>query len=298
MSLPIPDLDDRSFDDLIKEAISLIPIYNKEWTNHNPSDPGITLLELFAWLTEMVIYRANQIPEENYKRFLKMIGIELGEGESIDSGIRRGLAFLSQRYRAITSYDYQSLAMESMNILKDGLGGRAICVNNKDLEYSMSDKPGHVSVIIIPECEGDSEYCTADGMPTANLLKEVKEFLDIRRLITTRVHVVAPNYHKVKIKVWAAIKENRDKKKVLAEAKKRIEEYFHPITGGTDRSGWPLGRDIYRSELYHLLEGTTSIDHVVRLSINDDPIITSIEIEEDHLITLDPEPTIEEAFNE
>lgn len=63
MALPIPNLDDRSFADLINEAKSLIPIYNKEWTNHNPSDPGITLLELFAWLCEMVIYRINQIPD-------------------------------------------------------------------------------------------------------------------------------------------------------------------------------------------------------------------------------------------
>lgn len=76
MPLPIPDLDDRNFDDLMKEAKSLIPIYNKEWTNHNLSDPGITLLELFAWLCDMLIYRINQIPEENYRRFLELTGIE------------------------------------------------------------------------------------------------------------------------------------------------------------------------------------------------------------------------------
>ena len=73
MSIPIPDLDDRSFDDLMKEALSLIPIYNKEWTNHNPTDPGITLLELFAWLCEMVIYRVNRVPDESYINFLKLL---------------------------------------------------------------------------------------------------------------------------------------------------------------------------------------------------------------------------------
>ena len=76
MSLPIPNLDDRSFDDLMKEARSLIPVYDREWTNYNPSDPGITLLELFSWLSEMSIYRINKVPEENYRRFLRLLGIE------------------------------------------------------------------------------------------------------------------------------------------------------------------------------------------------------------------------------
>ncbi len=100
MALPIPNLDDRSFADLINEAKSLIPIYNKEWTNHNPSDPGITLLELFAWLCEMVIYRINQIPDENYRRFLKLLGIDYLFCWDLIPGndTRKFLDFLQQSY--------------------------------------------------------------------------------------------------------------------------------------------------------------------------------------------------------
>ncbi|MCZ7369702.1 MAG: hypothetical protein O8C66_04265, partial [Candidatus Methanoperedens sp.] len=72
-NLPIPNLDDRRFDDLMKEARSLILNYDRDWTNHNPSDPGITLLELFAWLSEMVMYRMNQVTVESYTNFLKLI---------------------------------------------------------------------------------------------------------------------------------------------------------------------------------------------------------------------------------
>src|SRR5690349_4133941 len=53
MPLPLPNLDDRSYTDLVEEARRLIPTYAPEWTNHNPSDPGIMLIELFAYLTEM-----------------------------------------------------------------------------------------------------------------------------------------------------------------------------------------------------------------------------------------------------
>ena len=75
--IPIPNLDDRKFEDIVDEAIRLIPQYCPEWTNFNKSDPGVTLLELFAWMTEMVIYRLNRVPENNYLAFLNMMGIRL-----------------------------------------------------------------------------------------------------------------------------------------------------------------------------------------------------------------------------
>jgi len=301
MSLPIPNLDDRSFEDLMNEALSLIPAYNKEWTNYNPSDPGITLIELFAWLTEMTIYRINQVPEENYITFLKLIGIELNADEDLESGIRRGLESISRRYRAITSGDFEFLAMECMEGLKPGLAGRAICMNNRDLEYGSAnqEKPGHVSIIIIPACAEVSEYCIGGGLPTDLLKKKVKAYLYPRRLITTRVHVVAPTFKKIKLDIRIALKENTDEDTVMDEALTRIKAYFDPISGGPEESGWPLGRNLYRSELYYLLEGISGVDHVVKVLLNDAEV-NSVEVEEHHLILLEPEPTIfiEKVSNE
>lgn len=71
MSLPLPNLDDRTYADLVEQAISQIPIEYPEWTDHNPTDTGIILIELLAWLTEMVLYRVNQIPDKNIETFLK-----------------------------------------------------------------------------------------------------------------------------------------------------------------------------------------------------------------------------------
>jgi uncharacterized phage protein gp47/JayE len=77
MTLPTPNLDDRTYDQIVEEAIRLIPRYCPEWTNHNASDPGITLIELFAWMTEMMLYRLNRVPEKNYLTLLEAIGIRL-----------------------------------------------------------------------------------------------------------------------------------------------------------------------------------------------------------------------------
>lgn len=75
MPLVPPNLDDRRYDDLVAQARSLIPRYLPEWTNHNDSDPGITLLQLFGWYTDLLLYRVNQTPELNFIKFLKLLGI-------------------------------------------------------------------------------------------------------------------------------------------------------------------------------------------------------------------------------
>lgn len=75
--IPMPNLDDRTYEDIVEEAIRLIPQYCPSWTNFNKSDPGITLIELFAWMTEMLLYRLNRVPERNYLAFLNMMGIKL-----------------------------------------------------------------------------------------------------------------------------------------------------------------------------------------------------------------------------
>jgi uncharacterized phage protein gp47/JayE len=77
MPLIAPNLDDRQFADLVAEAKTLIPRYVPEWTNFNETDPGIALTELFAWMSELIIYRLNQVPNLNYIKFLQLIGIEL-----------------------------------------------------------------------------------------------------------------------------------------------------------------------------------------------------------------------------
>ena len=72
MSLPTPNLDDLRFQrDLVDEARRRIIRYCPEWTDYNLSDPGITLIELFAWMTETMIYRLNRVPEKNYLKFMR-----------------------------------------------------------------------------------------------------------------------------------------------------------------------------------------------------------------------------------
>ena len=75
MPLLLPNLDDRRWADLVDEGRALIPVYGPEWTDHNAHDPGITLVELIAWIAEMDIYQLNRISDADRRKFLNLVGV-------------------------------------------------------------------------------------------------------------------------------------------------------------------------------------------------------------------------------
>jgi predicted phage baseplate assembly protein len=75
--LPVPNLDDRRFQDLVDDAKRLVQQRCPEWTDHNVSDPGVTLIEAFATMVEALLYRLNRVPDAHYLRFLDLIGVRL-----------------------------------------------------------------------------------------------------------------------------------------------------------------------------------------------------------------------------
>ncbi len=79
MGLEAPRLDDRSFQDIVEEARARIPHLTQEWTALSPSDPGLTLVELFAWMSDIILYRLNRVPEKHYIKFMELIGMRLQE---------------------------------------------------------------------------------------------------------------------------------------------------------------------------------------------------------------------------
>ena len=92
MRLPEIVLDDRRFQDLVNEARLRINRTCPEWTEHNVSDPGITLIELFAWMTETIIFRLNRIPDKLHVALLELLGIQLEAPAGATTDVRFRLA--------------------------------------------------------------------------------------------------------------------------------------------------------------------------------------------------------------
>lgn len=77
MALPAPNLDDRRFQDLVDDAKRLVQQRCPEWTDHNVSDPGVTLIETFAYMTDQLLFRLNRVPDRLYVKFLELIGLRM-----------------------------------------------------------------------------------------------------------------------------------------------------------------------------------------------------------------------------
>ena len=71
MTLPQPYLDDRRFQDLVDDAKRIVAARCPEWSDHNVSDPGVTLIEAFAFMADELFYRLNRVPDKLYIAFLE-----------------------------------------------------------------------------------------------------------------------------------------------------------------------------------------------------------------------------------
>lgn len=291
MPLPLPKLDDRTFDDLLEEAITLIPRYNRDWTDFNPSDPGVALAELFAWLSEMMLYRIDKVTEKNQLKFLELIGIKPEEGEDIKSAFARAVKYLDDRYRLVAEGDYESLALRAVEAYWGELGSgpvqaRVASVYNRNLDPHVPEinRDGHISLILIPD--------TNDFCPSDELINYVRTSLEEMRLLTQRLHIVGPEFRQVRIEAWLVLSEGADRKSVKEDAKNKLRDFIDPISGGPDESGWPLGRSLFLSEVYQILEGLSYVDHIDRVIFNKNENLKEVSLLEYQLFELFPEPVI------
>ncbi len=296
MPVTYPDLSTRNYQDILDEMISSIPRYSEKWTNFNPSDPGITILEILAWIFDAHLYTINQIPDESYINFVRLIaGVKEEEAGSLLEKLRSdpnsdryhiefleflrkieydkkadtqvidyhelkaaSLRFLNSTYRAVTEDNFAALAIEATLYRTEGpVVKRAIVHGYPD---------GKVEIIII-----------SDSHKNYNKLKKiVQDYLEPRRLICTRIVVMEPAYSSLKIEIDAACRPGSEaaKEKIKRDIEKNIVEFLDPVNGGEDKKGWPYGRPVSIYELFHIIEEIGGVDHSVRIVLDDRPGLT------------------------
>lgn len=263
MPLHLINLDDLTWEDLTAEARSLIPAWSKAWTNHNPSDPGITLVELFAYASENLIYELNRISSNNLLAFLRLMnGPDWEPRGSLAEEKRAAVLDMRHPHRAITADDFENLtlAVSGTSGHREERVARAKCIFQRNLEdpspaAQITAAPGHVSVVVVP---------SRRSHPTTELLRRIKRALEPARLLTTRIHVVRPRFVTISVAVTLIPKQGVDPNLLRDQALRRIELFFDPLGGGFDGKGWPFGRSVYVSELYQLLDLMPGVDYVTR----------------------------------
>ncbi len=283
MPIQLPNLDDRTYDDLVQEGLSLIPSHAPEWTNHNPADPGITLLELFAYTTEMLLYRLNRVTDTNQAMFLRLLNgpdWQRSPNQTLDDEIRDTVLKLRRIERAVTREDFEVLAkaVNTDRPANQQMVSRVHCLPRRNLELPrpaslQAPQPGHISVIIVPD-KAPTE--ASPLFPTAELRTAVQTYLEPRRLLTDRIHVVAPRYLAIKIQLTVVLRPGAQAVIVAPQIQQALSRFFDPQT-------WPFGRNIYVSEIYELFDKAAGVDYVIPTPNNnqqdqDEIVITSTPI--------------------
>ena len=317
MSLQLPTLDDRTYAELLAEARRLIPVHDPTWTDHNPTDPGIVVIELFAYLTEMLLYRTDRLTADSQRRFLKLLeGPDWQPGADLSADIRAAVSRARACDRAVTAADFERLATEDFNVwLKDmqqiehqaviaGASAEALCdrvAENNPLKawwqisqlssdpanlpssilpiararclpsrnldrgaaWEDRDAPGHVSLIVLPASSSAGSHATV-SQPSERQKKALWGFLDPRRILTTRHHVVGPRCAPISAEIVVAADTGAVPEAVGERVISQLRQSFDP---NPREAGWSFGRGVYVSEFYEQLERVTGVDYITDLML-------------------------------
>lgn len=302
MPIPLPNLDDRSYADLTGEARALLPALLPEWTDHNPSDPGIVLVELLAWVTDMLLYQVDQVPDGHVEGFLALLGAPRQDGVSLDSATRAAVLDLREHYRAVTVRDHEELVRVAWPADEVGAGfgpgggvARVRCLPGRNLAAPERPRraapaPGSVSLLVVPP----RAAAGAPPQPAPELLAALRAFFEPRRLVATRLHVVGPRYVPVGVAADLALRADALPGNALADAMAALAAFFDPLTGGPDGTGWPFGRPVRVSEVAAVLTGLPLVDYVEEVALHTaDPArhrgsggSAAVVLDDDELVTI------------
>lgn len=279
MSLPIPDLDDKTFEELVEDAKKLIPVHAPEWTDYNLHDPGITLIELFAYLVEMQIYSINQVNKSHLCKYLRLLGLPVkekeqdgtGEKKEIDCSDEKALqrAFYDFRAgfktpgRAVTSTDYETLvkSIEGVNRAKAFVKKVKLRKERKE-EGNENDQNSVIKVLVIIYSENTKLIkSTKEGRA---FIKKIGNSLRDKRLLGTWVEVIEAELVDVSVTADITIKPGFRPGEVKKQVKISLNKFLSPLGSGieTDSEGWPFGSPVYRSDVYRVIDEVPGVECV------------------------------------
>jgi hypothetical protein len=280
------DLDDLRYSALVAEARSLIPALCPTWTDQNPSDPGITMIELLAWLSEMVTYRINQVPDSSYRSFLTLLDPSTDSSLPLDDAIRQTVNLLRDPERAVTVADFSDLVLRrwpatapasqvaaqlAVKLARPGLAAADLVKRVRcriDQKPDGTPAPGHMSTVVIPGPVVSDQGLSSYPPPDQSVLDSIAAYLDQRRLLTAKLHVVGPKTTRVAISGSVYLAAGASVARLTAASLKAVGDFLDPLGGGPAREGWPFDRSLFASDIFTLLSGLPGVAFVESIQLS------------------------------
>jgi predicted phage baseplate assembly protein len=177
------------------------------------------------------------------------------DSESVESAMVRAPALLRSRDRAVSESDYEFLAIQALPASLS----RVKCLQPEPDEAGRVI-PGQVFLLVIPRVLHPEGYLTLEQLKLKDDdLATLSQYMDERRLLTTRLDIRQPAFHWVSVKVKLRKAPDVDQKIIEKEVYDRLYKFLNPITGGNDGKGWPFGRNLFSSDVYQCLQGIKNI---------------------------------------
>jgi predicted phage baseplate assembly protein len=181
------------------------------------------------------------------------------DAESLDDAEARAMLRVRRTTRAVTAGDFEALALDTPGTHI----ARAWCRPGMHPAFPCFNMPGVISVIILPHLPAHRPA------PDRPLCAAVAAHLRRHRLLGTRIEVTGPAYTRVTVRAQVQARAGAGAAVVRARALAALVRFFDPLAGGPDGTGWPLGRDVYRSEAMQVLDETDGVDHVLAIDFVD-----------------------------
>jgi hypothetical protein len=266
-----------SFDELVREGLSLIPACAPGWTNHNASDPGITLVELLAYISEILVYRALRVTPDAKFNFLRLLGyhgkVPLEDlagrpSQEIEEAIRARIDEMSHAETAVTPADFEALARRAMvRRLGEDVRFRVKCLPEVDVRRMMETRsltaveaPGDVSILVALDR-------TTGTAPDTGPLPDLQEELQRHCLLTTRAHVAAA----VELHLSVACGISPQPDVTLADAVEAVDaalqHHFDPLQAGGSTVTQPFGRTLHLASVAGVMDATDGVDFVENVTV-------------------------------
>lgn len=200
------------------------------------------------------------------------------EAESIKAATARTIEGLAASARAVTLADFETHARSVPGVPV----ARTRALADRHPGFACYRAAGSITVIVVPNCAGPKP------LPTPGMLTAVRAYLDRRRTPATELHVIAPTYATVRVAATLQARPNAIPEEVRNAVVAALAQFFNPLHGGPDGTGWPIGRDLYRSEVLALLARIPGVACVLTLGLQGDgdcePRCTNLPVCDDSLI--------------
>jgi predicted phage baseplate assembly protein len=182
------------------------------------------------------------------------------DGESLDTAKARGYRIVTEDRCAATLADLERVALQTPGVPL----ALAYAVVEHHPQLGCLPIAGCVTIVIVPRC------VNANRDPTPAMCAAVEAFVTPRRPVALEVHVTGPRYTTVSVAAKLALAGNANFASVLANARTALKQFLDPLNGGPNKTGWPVGRTVYRSEILALLDAIPQVSYVAELTLSSD----------------------------